>query len=128
MSGESSTTRIVALGVASCVESMEWGSHGQASARSRKLQKIHGIAALSPDTARRFLRPTQASGFRWLAPVQSPLIPPLLHASNRTLHSILYHHGWRRSAPSLAGSRLQVSLMCCADYYFLPVPTSCSPW
>src|SRR6266566_6690067 len=25
MSGESSTTRIVALGVASCVESMEWG-------------------------------------------------------------------------------------------------------
>src|SRR5437763_8724540 len=29
--------------------------------------------------------PSQAMGLKWLAPVQPPLIPPLLHASNQTL-------------------------------------------
>src|SRR5438094_9665942 len=39
-------------------------------AASRSWKTRSNRAALDPDTARRFLRPTQASGFRWLAPVQ----------------------------------------------------------
>src|SRR5207247_2801783 len=68
--------------------------------------------------------PSQAMGLKWLAPVQPPLIPPLLHASNQTLRSISSHHGWRRREPVQADSRLQVCQTCSADNSLLPAPSS----